>query len=67
MKNLKNLDIDVEGSDEEMEEMPALEAGDDSEESELMDLDVDLDALAGDDAEEVELDVVDITCRIRYG
>ena len=30
------LDIDVEGSDEEMEEMPALEAGDDSEESELM-------------------------------
>ena len=57
--------IDVEGSDEEMEEMPALDAGEDSEgdteevdseESELMDLDVDLDGLAADD-EEVEIDL----------
>ena len=60
------LDIDVEGSDEEMEEMPALEAGDDSEESELMDLDVDLDALAGDDAE-VELDVVELPVELDMG
>lgn len=57
--------IDVEGSDEEMEEMPALDAGEDSEgdaeevdseESELMDLDIDLDGLAADD-EEVEIDL----------
>ena len=57
--------IDVEGSDEEMEEMPALDAGEDSEgdaeevdseESELMDLDIDLDDLAADD-EEVEIDL----------
>ena len=57
--------IDVEGSDEKMEEMPALDAGEDSEgdaekvdseESELMDLDIDLDGLAADD-EEVEIDV----------
>ena len=58
-------EIDVEGSDEEMEEMPALDAGEDSEgdaeevdseESELMDLDIDLDDLAADD-EEVEIDL----------
>ena len=58
-------EIDVEGSDEEMEEMPALDAGEDSEgdaeevdseESELMDLDIDLDGLAADD-EEVEIDL----------
>ena len=57
--------IDVEGSDEEMEEVPALDAGEDSEgdaeevdseESELMDLDIDLDGLAADD-EEVEIDL----------
>lgn len=61
------LDIDVEGSDEEMEEMPALEAGDDSEESELMDLDVDLDALAGDGGEEVELDVAELPAELDMG
>ncbi len=60
------LDIDVEGSDEEMEEMPA-EAGDDSEESELMDLDVDLDALAGDGGEEVELDVAELPMNLDMG
>lgn len=68
--------IDVEGSDEEMEEMPALDAGDDSdgdadeadsEESELMDLDIDLDALAGGDADEVELDVVDLPASLDMG
>ena len=63
----EEIEIDVEGSDEEMEEMPALEAGDDSEESELMDLDVDLDALAGDDDEEVELDVVELPSDLDMG
>ena len=60
-------EIDVEGSDEEMEEMPALDAGNDSEESELMDLDIDLDALAGDDDEEVELDVVELPAELDMG
>ena len=59
--------IDVEGSDEEMEEMPALEAGDDSEESELMDLDIDLDALAGDDDDEVELDIAELPSDLDMG
>ena len=62
----EELEIDVEGSDEEMEEMPA-EAGDDSEESELMDLDVDLDALAGDGGEEVELDVAELPAELDMG
>ena len=62
----EELEIDVEGSDEEMEEMPA-EAGDDSEESELMDLDVDLDALAGDGDEEVELDVAELPMDLDMG
>ena len=56
----------MEGSDEEMEEMPA-EAGDDSEESELMDLEIDLDALAGDDDEEVELDVPELPAELDMG
>ena len=72
----EEIEIDVEGSDEEMEEMPALEAGEDSEgdadeadseESELMDLDVDLDALAGDGDEEVELDVVELPSDLDMG
>jgi len=65
-EEFEELDIDVEGSDEEMEEMPA-EAGEDSEESELMDLDVDLDALAGDGGEEVELDVAELPTELDMG
>ena len=61
-----SVDLNVEGSDEEMEEMPA-EAGEDSEESELMDLEIDLDALAGDDDEEVELDVATLPMELDMG
>jgi hypothetical protein len=65
-EEVEELDINVEGSDEEMEEMPA-EAGEDSEESELMDLEIDLDALAGDDDEEVELDVATLPMELDMG
>ena len=65
-EEVEELDINVEGSDEEMEEMPA-EAGEDSEESELMDLEIDLDALAGDDDEEVELDVAELPIELDMG
>ena len=65
-EEVEELDINVEGSDEEMEEMPA-EAGEDSEESELMDLEIDLDALAVDDDEEVELDVAELPIELDMG
>ena len=65
-EEVEELDINVEGSDEEMEEMPA-EAGEDSEESELMDLEIDLDALAVDDDEEVELDVAELPMDLDMG
>ena len=65
-EEVEELDINVEGSDEEMEEMPA-EAGEDSEESELMDLEIDLDALAGDDDEKVELDITTLPMELDMG
>ena len=65
-EEFEELDIDVEGSDEKKEEIPA-EAGDDSKESELMDLEIDLDALAGDDDEEVELDVPKLPAELDMG
>ena len=74
----EEIEIDVEqGSDEKMEEMPALAAGEDlegdaeeadSEESELMDFDVDLDALAADgDDDEVELTVAELPSDLDMG
>jgi len=69
-EEVEELEIDVEGSDEE-EDVPAIDAGDDSEgdaEEALaneLELDLDLDALAADD--DVELDVVELPIDLDMG
>tara|TARA_B100001778_G_C18579738_1_gene626852 strand:+ start:61 stop:1458 length:1398 start_codon:yes stop_codon:yes gene_type:complete len=69
-EEVEELEIDVEGSDEE-EDVPAIDAGDNSEgdaEEALaneLELDLDLDALAADD--DVELDVVELPIDLDMG